>query len=82
MRVDNDPVSLRAPAVRSSQKVRLLRLAKGTIRVMQKIVLLPTAIVLGRRGVVRALRYICLGTGNAAGVLGLRYQQYRHPDGC
>jgi glycosyltransferase involved in cell wall biosynthesis len=68
--------------VRPSQNVRLLRLAKGAIRVMQGVVLLPTAIVLGRRGAVRALRYICLGAGNAAGVLALRYQPYRHPDGC
>jgi succinoglycan biosynthesis protein ExoM len=68
--------------VRPSQMVRLLRLAKGMVRVTQGVALLPTAIVLGRQGAVRALRYICLGAGNAAGAMSLRYQAYRNPDEC
>jgi succinoglycan biosynthesis protein ExoM len=68
--------------IRPSQMVRLLRLAKGVVRVMQGVALLPTAIVLGPRGAVRALRYICLGAGNAAGVFALRYQSYLEADGC
>jgi glycosyltransferase involved in cell wall biosynthesis len=65
-----------------SRMVRVLRLAKGVVRVVQGVALLPTAIVLGQRGAVRALRFICLGAGNAAGVLALRYQPYQHTDGC
>jgi succinoglycan biosynthesis protein ExoM len=65
-----------------SPMVRVLRLAKGVVRVVQGVALLPAAIVLGQRGAVRALRYICLGAGNAAGVMALRYKPYQHTDGC
>jgi succinoglycan biosynthesis protein ExoM len=55
----------------------LLRVGTGAGRALQGLMLLLPSLLLGRAGIVRALRTACIGAGLLAGVLGMSYREYR-----
>lgn len=61
------------PGVRATT----MRAAKGLARVGMGVAMLPFSWMLGRHMVVRSLWYVCFGTGNLTGLVGLRYDEYR-----
>ena len=67
--------------LRPSPFIRSMRLAKGLTRVLQGLLLLPSALVLGRRAGLKALLYMSTGAGNTTGALGVRFEHYRLPNG-
>lgn len=60
-----------------SMRVAGLRVAKGVARIGLGLALLPLAPLRGRDALVKSLQYIWFGAGNLAGLLGLRYQEYK-----
>ena len=54
-----------------------LRLAKGVGRIAHGLLLLPTSLLSGRSALLRAVGRICMGAGNVAGAVGVRYEEYR-----
>jgi succinoglycan biosynthesis protein ExoM len=64
-----------------SLSVRALRIVRGTGRALQGLLLLPVALVIGVQDggvqLVRALRLVARGSGNLAGLLGWKYEEFR-----
>jgi GT2 family glycosyltransferase len=56
---------------------RVIPVVKGVGRIVQGLLLIPVSLVLGRHAFVRALHKVCYGVGRLAGVIGLRYEEYR-----
>lgn len=50
---------------------------KGWGRIVQGLVYLPPALLRGRHELVRTLCNVCYGAGRLAGLIGLRYKEYR-----
>jgi GT2 family glycosyltransferase len=60
---------------------RLVRVAKGVGRIVQGVLFLPPACLVGPHAVVQSVRWIMLGAGNLSGLAGFRYEEYRTPHG-
>lgn len=56
---------------------RVAPVVKGVGRIAQGLVLTPISLALGRHVFVGALHKICYGAGRLAGMLGVRYEEYR-----
>jgi succinoglycan biosynthesis protein ExoM len=63
--------------LRPSGRVLGLRVAKGAARIGYGVLMLPPSLVLGRHALVKSLQYMWFGAGNLAGLMGLRYQEYK-----
>jgi glycosyltransferase involved in cell wall biosynthesis/GT2 family glycosyltransferase len=66
----------------SSAARRVVPVIKGVGRIAQGVLLIPASIALGRHAIVGALHNICYGAGRLAGVLGVRYEEYRRFSGA
>jgi succinoglycan biosynthesis protein ExoM len=66
----------------SGRGVRWRRAVKGAARIAQGVGLLTLAPAYGVAGLVSASARVCLGVGMLAGVLGYRYEEYRHVHGA
>ena len=60
---------------------RMIRVAKAIGRIVQGAVLLPIGVMAGRHLLVQSLRTLSIGVGSLAGMLGLRYDEYRDTRG-
>jgi hypothetical protein len=56
-------------------------MAKGGVRLVQGIVMLPPSLLLGRRALVRSLRRMAQGLGSITGLCAGRYAEYREVHG-
>lgn len=65
-----------------SMRTRLLRLAKSGKQIIQGLVLIPLPPVLGYHALVKGGRHVCRGLGMLAGMMGLRYEEYRKTHGA
>ena len=65
----------------SDPRTRAVRIAKGCGRIAQGALLLPASLPVlflsGRWMLVRSLLYICRGAGMLAGMIGVRFEEYR-----
>jgi succinoglycan biosynthesis protein ExoM len=59
---------------------RLKRAAKATLRILQGILSLPLASLLGMAATTRALQRIFLGAGMLGGLMGITLEPYRNPE--
>lgn len=64
-----------------SASTRVVRFGKGVGRIVQGILLLPFALLVGPHAMVKSARWIMLGAGNLSGMAGVRYEEYRNPHG-
>lgn len=65
-----------------SVRTRLLRLAKSGKQVVQGLMLVPLSPILGYHALVKGGRHVCRGLGMLAGMMGLRYEEYRKTHGA
>lgn len=61
----------------SSTKVRALRGVKAVAWIARGLLLVPLYPALGRHILMRALQYVCRGTGMLAALVGIRYEIYK-----
>lgn len=65
----------------SGVSTKVVRIAKGVGRILQGLVLVPLSIPLsffqGLHKLVKPLQYVCRGIGMLAGLVGVRYEEYR-----